>query len=269
MSIDDVGITWLVSFPKSGNTWLRFLTYYLHHEGFPPESRSLDKFCNSSLPPRPGQRFKKSHFVADRLVPLTGPDDRIVYIHRHPLDVLQSAANYAVLVGEAEAADRRAFVDRYAAIGGNPAWIEGHPYCGTWPENVAGWADERRRPVHMVGYEAMLDEPLATTTALARFLGCRHDAPFIREAVHANRFEALQAFEAAEMTEARRASRPLGRFSGPSRLAAAEHGYKFFNTGKSGVYGDALSSAQADAAWETMGDAARSLGYDYRRPSVP
>ena len=106
---------WLVSYPKSGNTWFRFVIFYLFHGRLPSSSSELDIGFNSKLPVRTADWAKKSHAQFDPLKPHLQPTDRIIYVYRHPLDVLQSALNYALLNDEISdgADDRQKWINRY------------------------------------------------------------------------------------------------------------------------------------------------------------
>jgi hypothetical protein len=161
---DDV---FLVSYPKSGNTWTRFLVANLIHpeaaanfgniNELTPDPEALSKRRLSRLP-RP--RIIKSHQYFDPRYP------RVIYIVRDPRDVALSQYHFRrkrrVI---AEGIPIEQFVDRF--IGG-----QNTPY-GSWGENVASWLFTRGRSPYflLVRYEDMLENTMAELGKIAAFLG--------------------------------------------------------------------------------------------------
>lgn len=95
-----------------------------------------------------------------------------------------------------------------------------------WSAWQASWLDQRDLPVHLVRYEDMHADPLATVAAALAFTGRRVDAAALGRAVDLARFDRLQAREArAGFREA-----PVGR--------------QFFRRGESGGWRRTLSAGQ-------------------------
>lgn len=256
-------VVWLTSYPKSGNTWFRFSLFYLHHGRMPESSRELDAQFNSKLPVRSGERLKKSHAQPSALAPEMVDGDKVVYIVRHPLDVLQSSLNYAVLNGEveADAAAHRTWIASYADSAGHPPWI-GAPYnSGSWNENVSGWLAQPTDKVLVVKYEDALKDPRQAVATVARFLNMELSEPVISACAEATSFDRLRDFEEKELETARALNAPQGRFSSAPRLDAAETGVRFFNKGKAGAYRDVLSPEEIREAWSAFENVAAALGY--------
>lgn len=253
--------TWLVSYPKSGNTWLRFVAFHLTHGRLPRDSVELDRFINSALPPRDGETFKKSHAASGALAPSLGAHDRVIYIVRHPLDVFQSALNYAWLNGEVAESDLSDWMARYAARGGHPPW-ERAPYsAGTWADNVRSWRDHSAHPVLWISYEESLHDLEAVARRVAGFIGALSDDDSIAACVNDTSFAALRSFEQRELDAAAGAGAPQGRFSSPERLKAAGDGVRFFNRGSIGSWRDVIPRPVAEAAWAVLEPVAFDLGY--------
>ncbi len=123
-----MGITWLASYPKSGNTWVRFI---LSNAIFGPADKSID--VNRRIPDLhrrlPDDRLAragdgsddgapllaKTHFELSDAHPELSRTDRALHIVRNPRDVLLSALNYRRLNGvtEAQLSDRAS--DTFAA----------------------------------------------------------------------------------------------------------------------------------------------------------
>lgn len=255
------GRTWLVSYPKSGNTWFRFVLFFLAHERMPESSRELDTFMNAKLPPRDAETHKKSHARAERLDAHLKPDDRIVYIYRHPLDVLQSAANYAILNGEIDIAERDAWIDAYISHGGHEAWMGDGINAGSWTENVMGWLGRQERSVHAIRYEAAVADPQTELKRLSEFLGENTSPEFVSRCSHSTSFDALRAFEENEIRTANEQNGSAGRFTVEQRLQALRKGVRFFNKGAAESFRDAMSQSQIERAWSKFGPAAKAIGY--------
>ena len=256
-------VLWLTSYPKSGNTWFRFSLFYLLHRRMPESSRELDAQFNSKLPVRAGEQLKKSHAQASALEPEMVDGDKVIYIVRHPLDVLQSSLNYAVLNGEvgSEPDAHRAWIASYVASAGHPPWI-GAPYnSGSWNENVFGWIAQPRDRVLVIKYEDALRDTREAVATAARFLNMDIPEAVISACAQATSFDRLREFEEKELETARALNAPQGRFSIAPRLDAAETGIRFFNKGKAGAYRDVLSQAEIHEAWNAFERVAAQLGY--------
>ena len=265
------GITWIASFPKSGNTWLRFICFYLIHRRQPRDSRDLDRFINSRHKADDDGRFIKTHAAASLLNEYYPNTRGAIYVHRHPLDVICSAANYAVLVGEADvnpgdaekvAVWRRRWIRDFIANGAAPGWKEAY-LTSTWSANVSSWLfDPHQFPVLALGYEDMLEDPHSAVRRIARFLHVPADESFVADAVEATAFHQLKAVEEREFARARETGTGAGRFT-KLRMPALQHGHRFFNTGRSGNFKELLDDETIEHARERFGDVARRLGYSF------
>ncbi|OWU82245.1 hypothetical protein ATO6_22635 [Oceanicola sp. 22II-s10i] len=98
-------VCWLASYPKSGNTWLRYILNEIF--GYDDEGKSrvisfLKAYpANAPLVSLRGQQSKllKTHLHPVHQRMSLVPDESIaaILIRRHPLDILLSALNYAKL----------------------------------------------------------------------------------------------------------------------------------------------------------------------------
>jgi hypothetical protein len=160
---DDV---FLVSYPKSGNTWTRFLVANLMHPEEPasfgnineltPDPEALSKRHLAQMP-RP--RIIKSHQYFDPRY------ERVIYIVRDPRDVALSQYHFRrkrMVIADQFPIEQ--FVGRF--ICGPNA-----PY-GSWGENVASWLFTRGRSPNflLLRYEDMLENPISELGRIAAFL---------------------------------------------------------------------------------------------------
>lgn len=273
-----MAITWLASYPKSGNTWVRaFLTAYrattadinaldgasvIHsrhlfddYMGVSSSEMTLAelerarpdfhiRFAETTRPPF----FVKVHdafhgaTTGEPLFPAEASQGAI-YVVRNPLDVAVSYAHH-----EARGIDR--IIDRMADSSAALNQWQGRISSGlpqvmsTWSEHVTGWLDQTVTPIHLVSYEALSATPHAVFAGLLRFAGLDVDDARLDAAIAATRFDALKAQEGAagfrEKTQA----------SG-----------SFFRKGVVGDGRRVLSPEQADRIVRDHGPVMARLGY--------
>jgi aryl sulfotransferase len=271
-------LTWLVSYPKSGNTWVRvFLACY--DRGELPDWSELDSWHAASsdsfyesvgveatdlLPAEIENRrpavFRDLAAVASRGLtikvhdgwrrtpsgPYLFPPDAIpmaVYIVRNPFDVAVSWAHHAGISVEAAVA----FLgDHGARIGGqlNRAGRHLEQIIGSWSDHVTGWLDQDALPMHLVRYEDLVASPSVTFEAVVRATGREFSPDRLAAAISASRFDALRQREAADGF----AERPLGVD-------------RFFRQGTVGSWKRELAAAQVSRIIQDHGPVLRRLGY--------
>lgn len=161
---DDV---FIVSYPKSGNTWTRFLIGNLIH----PQSRTDFSNINLVIPdpeglskrklagmPRP--RYIKSHQYFDPRY------QKVIYVVRDPRDVALSQYHFhrkRKLLQDGASVEQ--FITRFVA--GKTS-----PYA-SWGENVASWMATRGGHPYflLLRYEDMIENTILELTKVADFLG--------------------------------------------------------------------------------------------------
>lgn len=254
---------WLVTYPKSGNTWLRFVTFHVLMDRAPASSRELDAMINTRFAlPESGPLIKKSHATREALSDAMGKGTRVIYMHRHPLDVMQSALNYALLTGEIVAADRDGWVDAFLRRGGNPLWIAEPFSAGTWAENVLSW--KAAPGALMLSYERCLSKPRKMVRLIADYLGKPMKSAALDAAADATSFTSLRAFETREIEKLHATGAAQGRFTGLERQPALEEGRRFFNRGTVGSYREVFGASELKRAWRVFRPVAEALGYTYK-----
>ena len=190
---DDV---FLVSYPKSGNTWTRFLIgnllYPEKHPDFSninllvPDPEALPKRVLDKLP-RP--RALKSHHCFDPNYP------RVIYIVRDPRDVVLSEYHFDIKRGALEENfPIETYVKRFTRGEVN------HKY-GSWGENAASWYYTRENSERflLVTYESLLSDGMAEMARIAEFLkvsGDRERLAFAIEQSSADRMRDLEKRQA-------------------------------------------------------------------------
>ena len=235
----------IVSYPKSGNTWVRFMVARLLGRSDPVGFATIeglvpDIYQNTERQllavPRP--RILKSHEYFDQRY------KRSVYVVRDPRDVLVSYFHYHRKMGRIpQDFALRDYTGQFLAGG-----LDGF---GTWREHVGGWLGARRnRPGFLlVRYEDLSADPAGELRRIAGLLDLPAGDATLEAAVAGASAEAMRESERREADRWRplRNSRGEGMFV---RRAAA------------GGWRDELPpplAAEVRAAW---GDLMAELGYD-------
>jgi hypothetical protein len=165
---DDVFLT---SYPRSGNTWMRFLVGNLVHPNEPVTFLNLerllpDMYIHSDREMRnlPRPRVIKSHECFDPRY------KRIVYIVRDPRDVAVSNYFWELKKGS--------FPDGFPVQDFVPRWMDSHywPRLGNWGDHVNSWLSTRRNHSDfvLIRYEDLKEH---TLRELARVAGLLHIDP--------------------------------------------------------------------------------------------
>lgn len=277
-----MGLIWLVSYPKSGNTWIRaFLSAYFSGEvdvnklyGTPIASARmmLDRNLNTktaelaenqveSLRPqayvnlaarfdrqgRPGivkvhDRFKMTQ-AGQPLFPLAVTKATILIV-RNPLDVTVSMAHHLGVSLE-KSADWICNEQFQLLSEGEGQKSQVRQLIGSWQAHTRSWIDRKAYRVHLVKYENMHSAPVQTFSGILSAMGFQVDAVKVAAAVHSCRMPALQA------QELKRA------FREKSPKATAP----FFRHGVTGEGVTELNPALVDKIRNYNGEMMRRLGY--------
>jgi len=210
-----VKIIWLASFPRSGNTWLRFLLHnYLFGEACTSREVSM-KIPDLHLPQ--GYQLMKQAATEDHVIickthhPLTSNhpflEDTIgyIYILRHPKDTLVSFLNFLKMVevniegftGRPEELQKRALRHWGTQFISNQP-LQGWEHCGTWLQHVGSWTGESKFPKLVYRYEDMLDEPHRVFRKILMFLNEAVDEIRLEAAIKSCRINRLKRLEEKE-----------------------------------------------------------------------
>ncbi|MFK7883537.1 MAG: sulfotransferase domain-containing protein [Phycisphaerales bacterium] len=257
-------VVWLASYPKCGNTWVRFMLFAALH-GPPNESIEVSRRITDihrpiphSVPPGTRQ-IMKTHFMLTDRHPMLKNTNRAIHVIRDPRDVIISALNYGKLRGEDSSANREGdYIKQFIAAGGDANWTSSG--FGTWAKHARSWRGTDRFPVLDVRYEELKANPRSELVRMLDFLGETIDDAKIDAAVKASSFESMRALEVREKQAIRNDAKLDKRlFIGDA--TATRKGVFFINKGKSGQSLDTFGRG-LDAMLEArLGDAMREFGY--------
>jgi hypothetical protein len=199
----------------------------------------------------PAAHFVKLH-DAYTLTPLGEPllagargADGAIVIVRDPRDVTPSLASHR----NTSIDDAIAFMsDRDAQFSANTTRQDSQlrQKLPGWSAHVASWLDQSDIPVHLVRYEDLQIDPVATLRRALQFAG---QAATDDELCRAVRF--------ADFARLRQQEEETGFREAPQQLAA-----RFFRRGEAGGWRDELTAGEAARIVAAHGAVMRRLGYD-------
>jgi hypothetical protein len=189
---DDIFLT---SYPRSGNTWTRFLVGNLVHPDQPVNFVNLeqlvpDMYVHSDREMRhlPKPRIIKSHECFDPRY------KRIVYIVRDPRDVAVSNYYWELKKGS--------FPDGFPMQEFIPRWMESlyWPRLGCWGDHVTSWLSTRReyQGFVLIRYEDLKCNAEVELSKVARLLAINPTPARLRRAVDLSSSERMRQLEACE-----------------------------------------------------------------------
>jgi hypothetical protein len=184
--------TFLVSYPKSGNTWIRFLIANLKHPEKHPDFTNLNELVvdneahsKRSLNCLPRPRILKSQQYFDPRY------CKILYLVRDPRDVVLAEYHFAIKQRlHNEDYPLAHYVSRFLA------GDTGHAF-GSWFDHVASWYFTRRDDPGflLVHYESLHAQPMVEMERIAKFLGASTDPASLRFAIEQSAAPRMREFE--------------------------------------------------------------------------
>ncbi len=262
-SIQGPGLVWLASYPKSGNTWLRFMLAAAMF-GPPEESIEVARRIPDLHRPVPGAEpaaeleLMKTHFMLSDAHPRLAETVGAIHIVRNPRDIALSALNYRKLTGEsARAFTAAGYLRKFISTGGDPDWLR--LGFGSWARQNESWRTTDRFPVLALRYEDLKEDARGALERMLAFLRLDLGEDRIRDAVRASSFEAMRALEIREKAKPVKDAQNKRLFVGDTK--AARKGVYFVNKGESGQSLAGIDPALDRAFDEAFGPTMRSYGY--------
>jgi hypothetical protein len=186
---DDVFLT---SYPRSGNTWTRFLVGNLVHSEEPVTFLNVERLVadmykhgDHYLRHLPRPRILKSHEVFDPRY------KRVIYIVRDPRDCAVSNFHWEM--------KQRSFSDQLPIKDFLPNWIEGKIWdrLGNWGDHVTSWLSTRsgHEGFLMLRYEDMIEDPARELMKVSKLLGIEQSIERCKRAAELSSFDRMRKLE--------------------------------------------------------------------------
>jgi len=272
---NDKGITWLASYPKSGNTWLRLLLEAYRRNGLLDINEVIISLSDAASPfmravsPMPldalgmegelllrpaalmnaranqhSPFYLKTHCSNHTYpnCPPTIPPQLTrcaVYVVRDPRCVIGSMSRH---FGQSLETTADRMNDIKAAIGNTKQHCRS--FISSWTQNVASWIQETKFPVHVVKYEDMVADTANEFREILTFLEVDVDDDRVERAV-----------AAADIKRLRKAEE-----DGGFRENTYTQNARFFN-GAGTDWRNEIGERWARRIEEDHGDVMRALGY--------
>jgi hypothetical protein len=255
-------IIWIASYPKSGNTWVRFMLCNLLY-GLQDSAATLAALIPDihEAPPGAiawgGTRLVKTHFMFSDQHPLAARTAAAIYILRRPEDVLMSNFHYqqrsAGTMSDAATFER--YVDEFILNRGDPRWKQ--LGMGDWTENVQSWLGVRHPfPVLGIKYEDLANDAGGICRQLAQWLRPGSTRDDIERAVRQSSFDSMRAIEETDIR-----GRRVGIFYKPYLQEAVDAGRRFMREGSVGEGAARLSEEQRARLAAAFAPIVERVGY--------
>ncbi|MFZ0955272.1 MAG: sulfotransferase domain-containing protein [Candidatus Sulfotelmatobacter sp.] len=192
---DDVFLT---SYPRSGNTWTRFLVGNLVYQNEPVTFLTVErlvpdmyKSSDRVLRNLPRPRILKSHECFDPRY------KKVIYIVRDPRDVAVSNYHWELKL--------RSVRDGFPIEDFVPRWMEPQfwPRIGSWGDHVTSWLSTRQgnKGFLLLRYEDLKQDPQRALARVAEFLGIEPSTDRLNRAVDLSSAENMRKLEKQESAQ--------------------------------------------------------------------
>jgi hypothetical protein len=238
--------TFVVSYPKSGNTWVRMLISNLLSPDTPADFWTINRLVpeletvtKRQLVTMRRPRVIKSHFVFDPRYP------RIIYIVRDPRDVVISEYHYQ--------RKTRTIDDQYSMGEYVSRFLAGKtsPEVGSWGEHTASWLSTRDGDHRflLVRYETLLSNTVGELSRIAEFLSIPVNSQRLAEVAQLSSADRMRKLEKTQSNAS-------------SLMRGSRQDVAFVRAAKSGSWRSELPDSlveKIETAWSPI---MRYLGYE-------
>jgi hypothetical protein len=238
---DDI---FIVSFPKSGNTWVRFLVAnilfgeeqnvsFLNIEKLSPD---IYQHSDAVLSECDSPRVLKSHEYFDPRY------NRVILVVRDPRDVAVSQYYFMIKNRQIdESLSITDFVDKF--INSETSRF------GNWSENIGSWLGAMRQDLCLIRYENIKSDTANSVNKIACFLGKKLTDSQIQNVIEKSSFKSMQSME-----------RVQGKSWKPTKKSRQD--IPFVRSGEVGQWQSELPEEAAEKIWNVWSERMIQLGYE-------
>lgn len=235
--------TFLVSYPKSGNSWVRFMIANIM-SGEKVDFTSVQKYCpeyetqQELLLNLRGEnpRFIKSHS------PNNPKFKKVVYLVR---DVRDVAVSYFYHYKKFSTQNQNLLFEDFLQL-----FFSGDLQFGDWKSHVENWTNLSidNRKVLVVKYEDLLENTFSSIKEIVNFSSINADEEAIKMAIENSSFKNLQKIEKKDQLT-------------NSILKNSDPKINFIRRGKSGGFKEEMTESMQIAFWKRYGKTLKQFGY--------
>lgn len=182
---------YIVSYPKSGNTWMRFLFGNVLFEGNFDFTNMNDKIpdiyhkSKSFIDKLTSPRVIKSHEQFNNSL----ISAKVIYIYRDPRDVVVSYYYWYKKFSPKNAKSFDSFFEKF---------IKGKLTYGLWSQHVSAWkkaATKHPESVYVIKYEDLKDNPFVHFKNILKFCNINVNSETIHKAIDRSSFNSMKKKE--------------------------------------------------------------------------
>jgi aryl sulfotransferase len=264
-------IVWVASYPKSGNTWLRFLLANLILGEQVASSAKVqllvpdihDGITGAHL--MPGlTTLIKTHWAYNTAFPLREDTAGVIHLVRHPVDTLESNQNYAInrsgeltlqKTPEEMQVFASNFVDEFIREGGHRQFKQFG--IGSLEQHFASWASPVIAfPKLLVRYEELKQDPERELKRIAAFIKLKRTGEQVALAVRNSTEGEMRGLEETEIAE-----KHHGIFYQDRNRSAIEAGHRFVGRSATGASRYRMTQEQRERATRRFAALIQQMGY--------
>ena len=241
---------WLVSYPRSGNTWIRFLLTAILHPEVPVSYLELQTYIPDlhqiriKTPSKKDledwvEKFGVQPIIIKSHYQFLSSYDKVIYLYRDPRDVLLSYYYFynQNRIGRDETAEWVEFGEFFNMF------LRGEFRWGVWNNHVNFWVSFASIEKCLVSFEDLFNDTYSTVKKITEFLGLDIDREVIEQAIDRVSFDKIRT------------------------VASRDHQHINLRglNGKTGIGKETISDSQNDLIWEKFGKVMERLGYKKER----
>jgi hypothetical protein len=259
-------ILWLASFPRSGNTWMRFLLTNLLFEPV-EESNMIGEYIDEIIDPLYNLRqssnrettifsnkpahILKTHMPFSLSMPLIEKTIGAIYVLRNPLDI-------AVSLRKQYYDKPKEYQQHFLTYGIDTA-LQLRNY-GNWHSHVFSWLEVAKTahsiPVLLIKYEDLVTDPYTSCLKILNWLQIERSSTHINQAIELSSINNLRKMESNEITKGK-----PGIFFSLEQQQAIKEGWRFLADAKKNNYNNYLDEAEIQLGQSTFGPLMKKFNY--------